>query len=111
VVTLPGTKVPVKMKAFVGLLSEMDSITGHEHVLVVLTAAALLILVTQVHRVEGTLEALAGILPTAGYVVSSGATVFYMFMDSNPVSSIHFPYVEAGIVAMTVGVGLHWQGL
>jgi hypothetical protein len=104
VVTLPGIYVAINMKSFVGLPNEQAFITGHEHILVSLTAIALLMLVAQVYQVGKRLGVLAGAFLTVGYIVSSAATVLYMFLDWNPVSSAYVPYIGAGIASMVAGI-------
>jgi hypothetical protein len=111
VVTLPGIYVAINLKRFVGLPNEVAFITGHEHVLIALTAMTLLMLISLVYQVKGRLGTFAGGALTAGYIVSTGATVPYMFLDWDPVSSVYIPYMGAGIMAMVVGVFAATVGL
>jgi len=111
VVTLPGIYVAINMKSFVGLPNELAFITGHEHVLIALTAMALVMLIALVYNVKGRLGALAGLALTSGYIVSSGATVYYMFLDWNFVSSVYLPYIGGGIVLMVLGIVCELLGL
>jgi len=103
VVTLPGIYVAVNMKSFRGQPNELAFITGHEHILITLTAVAALMLVAHMYRVKGKMGIIGGSALTAGYVLSSAATVPYMFLDWNTVGSVYMPYIRAGIALMLVG--------
>jgi len=103
VVTLPGIYVAVNLKSFRGQPNELAFITGHEHILITLTAVAALMLVAHMYRVKGILGIIGGSGLTAGYVLSSAATVPYMFLDWNTVGSAYMPYIRAGIALMVVG--------
>jgi len=111
VVTLPGIYVAVNLKRFVGLPNEVAFVTGHEHILITLTAIALLMLMAVAYDVKGRLGALAGAALTSGYIVSTAATVLYMFYDWDPLGSAYVPYIDAGIVTTLVGVFLSLIGI
>lgn len=104
VVTLPGIYVAINLQNFSGQPNEQAFITGHTHVLITLTALALLMLVAYTYGVRGRFNMLGGLTLTSGYLVSSAATVFYIFYDWNPVTSPYIPYIGAGIVLIAFGV-------
>jgi len=104
VVTLPGIYVAFNLHNFQGLPNEQAFITGHTHVLITLTALTLLMLLAHFYGVKGRLGLVGGLLMTAGYLVSSAATIFYIFMDWNPTTSVYIPYIGAGISLIAIGV-------
>jgi hypothetical protein len=102
-VTLPGIYVAIHLDKFVGLRNEIPFVLGHEHALIVLTAVALFLLVL-VRVCDDTISRkFAGALLTVGYVVATGAALFYIFLDPVPHSSFAIPYMQAGIVMLTAG--------
>lgn len=104
VVTLPGIYVAVNFQNFIGQPNEQAFITGHTHVLITLTALTLLMLVAHVYRVRGKLGVFGGTTLTVGYLISTSATVLYMFYDWNPITSAYIPYIGAGIILIVFGV-------
>ncbi len=110
-VTLPGIYVAVNLQNFRGLPNEQAFITGHTHALITLTALTLLMLLAHAFRVRGKLGALGGYALTAGYVLSTAATVFYMFYDWNPITSAYVPYIGAGVVLIAAGVAATVLGI
>ncbi len=111
VVTLPGIYVALNLSKFAGLPNETAFITGHEHVLITLTAMALIMLIALVFHVKGRLAIVGGLSLTAGYILSSSAAVLYIFKDWNPTSSIYLPYMAGGMLLMAVGVATVLLGL
>lgn len=111
VVTLPGIYVALNLKRFVGLPNEIAFITGHEHILVMLTAVVLLMLTAHVYGVRGKLASFTGITITAGYVLSSAAATLYVFVDWNPLGSVFLPYGGVGIGLMVIGVSAALVGM
>jgi len=102
-VTLPGIYVAIHLDKFVGLRNEIPFVLGHEHALIVLTAVALFLLVL-VRVCEDTVSRkVAGVLLTIGYVVTTGAALFYVFLDPVPHNSFAIPYMQAGIVMLMAG--------
>lgn len=102
-VTLPGIYVALHLNQFVGLKNEIPFILGHEHALVALTAVALFLLALLRVGVVDVLRRVAGALLTIGYVLATGAAVFYVFFEPEPHSSFAMPYIQIGIVLMFAG--------
>jgi hypothetical protein len=111
VVTLPGIYVAVNMSRFIGLPNELAFVTGHMHVLITLTAIALIMLIALMYGVQGKLAIIAGTSLTAGYMLSSAATVYYIFLDWNTVNSVYIPYIGVGIALIVVGTLVELTGL
>ena len=111
VVTLPGIYVAVNLGNFRGLPNEQAFITGHTHVLITLTALTLLMLLAHYYGVRGRLGFAGGFLLTVGYLVSTAATVFYIFIDWNPMTSVYIPYMGAGIILIALGVAVTVAGI
>ena len=111
VVTLPGIYVAVNLQNFQGLPNEQAFITGHTHVLITLTALTLLMLLAHFYGVKGKLGFVGGVSLTVGYLVGTAATVFYMFMDWNPITSVYIPYIGAGIGLIAIGVAATVAGI
>lgn len=104
VVTLPGIYVAFNLSSFAGGPNEQAFITGHTHALIILTALTLLMLIAHSFGSRGKLSTLGGFTLTLGYLVSTGATVLYIFYDWNPTTSVYIPYIGAGIVLILVGI-------
>lgn len=104
VVTLPGLYVAINIARFSGQPNEQVFITGHEHVLITLTALVLLMLVAKAYQVKGRLSFVSGLTLTAGYLLSTGANIFFMFYNWDPYTSPYVPYIMGGIVLMAIGV-------
>ncbi|MGA2875463.1 MAG: hypothetical protein ABSE82_07990 [Nitrososphaerales archaeon] len=104
VVTLPGIYVAINISRFTGQPNEQVFITGHEHILVTLTALTLLMLIARVYQVKGKLSVISGFLLTAGYLVSTAATIPFMFYNWDVYTSPYVPYIMGGIVLMIIGV-------
>ena len=111
VVTLPGLYVAINISRFAGQPNEQVFITGHEHILITLTALTLLMLIARVYNVKGRLAMISGFLLTAGYLVSTAATIPFMFYDWNAYTSPYVPFIMGGIVLMIVGVVITLAGL
>ncbi|MEM1995261.1 MAG: hypothetical protein QXW32_07330 [Nitrososphaerales archaeon] len=102
-VTLPGIYVALHLDKFVGLKNEIPFILGHEHALATLTAVALFLLaLLRINNIGHSIK-IVGSLMTAGYILLTGATVFYIFLDPEPHSSFAMPYIQLGIFLMLIG--------
>jgi hypothetical protein len=104
VVTLPGLYVAINISRFSGQPNEQVFITGHEHILITLTALTLLMLVARVYHVKGRLAMLSGFTLTAGYLISTAATIPFMFYNWDPYTSPYVLFIMGGIVLMGFGV-------
>lgn len=104
VVTLPGLYVAMNLSLFRGQPNEQVFITGHEHVLITLTALTLLMLIARVYYVKGRLAMISGFMLTSGYLVSTAATIPFIFYDWNAYTSPYVPFIMGGIILMIVGV-------
>jgi hypothetical protein len=102
-VTLPGIYVAIHLDKFAGLKNEIPFILGHEHMLITLTAVALFLLALVRVCNDTILRRIAGGFLTAGYILATGATLFYIFLDPSPRGSFANPYIQAGIVMLIVG--------
>jgi hypothetical protein len=103
VVTLPGVYVAVNLRLFRGLPNERPFILGHEHALITLTAMAMLLLAVEIFHVQGWSRRIIGVASTLGYVISTGASVPYVFLDPNPYIAAYMPFIQAGLVLMLIG--------
>jgi hypothetical protein len=104
VVTLPGLYVALNIATFNNLPNAQVFITGHEHILITLTALTLLMLIVRAYQIKGRLNIIAGFLLTAGYLLSTAATIPFIFYNWNIYTSPYVPYIMAGIVLMIIGV-------
>ncbi len=104
VVTLPGIYVALNLTAFNSLPNAQVFITGHEHILITLTALTLLMLIVRAYKVKGRLNHVAGFTLTAGYLLSTAACIPFIFYNWNVYTSPYVPYIMAGIVLMIIGV-------
>ncbi|MCL5068033.1 MAG: hypothetical protein M1368_06745 [Thaumarchaeota archaeon] len=111
VVTLPGMYVAINLARFQGGPNEQVFITGHEHILVTLTALTLLMLIAKAYKVRGKLDIISGLTLTTGYLLSTGATIPFIFYNWDPYTSPYVPYIMAGIVLMMIGVATTLIGL
>jgi hypothetical protein len=103
-VGLPGIYVAVNLRRFAGSMNEVPFMLGHEHALITLTAMALLLMSASVMGIGGIARKAIGLTVTGGYMVATGASVLYIFLDPNPEGSFAMPYIQAGIILMLVGV-------
>lgn len=104
VVTLPGLYVAFNITRFNALPNAQVFITGHEHILITLTALTLLMLIARVYEVKGKLSILSGLTLTVGYLVSTAATIPFIFYNWDPYTSPYVPYIIGGIILMIIGV-------
>jgi hypothetical protein len=104
-VTLPGIYVAMNLSLFRGLPNREAFIIGHEHALITLTAVAILLFTVDLFKIHGWPRKFIGATTTLGYVLATGANVFYMFLDANPYGGVFMPYIQLGIILMLLGTG------
>ncbi|GEM_PF-6364272 len=113
VVAIPGVWVAINIEHF--RQPHMKRVAeafehGHYHMLALLSAIVLMFLIIDHYPINDKIKRWVGYTGTFGYILATGFTVPYMFINPDPYNHFTLPFIDTGLATVTLSIVLAYYG-